>query len=177
MTTKTTTNLEIDCAFRGEESNSTPTFETELYYTLGVSQNLTSLNVTSSPLVNLSTSGICLLTLLRYLTLQRNPLLTALPIDCLRRMTNLAIVDMNNNQIREIPDGLFAGLQQLQKIVLDSNPVTFLGIRNLAIASDLKSLTSFEMSQNSLTFFEPWPVVRARVIALQTFTAVLIQII
>lgn len=106
---------------------------------------------------------------LRNLNLQDNDLIEV-PVDSLRRLENLQLLDLTHNRIRNIPDNAFATLTKLTTLKLSDNNVTLHpgaltgldgSLKNLNLRGTrqkevpfairgLKTLAFLDLSQNSI---------------------------
>lgn len=106
---------------------------------------------------------------LRNLNLQDNDL-TEIPVQSLRRLENLELLDLTHNRIRQVPNGAFATLTKLTTLKLSDNNVTLqpgalrglddclknLNLRGTrqrdvpAAIRGLRTLAFLDLSQNSI---------------------------
>ncbi|KAI4464156.1 hypothetical protein MML48_3g00013902 [Holotrichia oblita] len=106
---------------------------------------------------------------LRNLNLQDNDL-TEVPVESLRRLENLQLLDLTHNRIRSIPDNAFSTLTKLTTLKLSDNNVTLYpgalngldgSLKNLNLRGTrqrdvplairgLKTLAFLDLSQNSI---------------------------
>lgn len=70
-------------------------------------------------------------------------------------MTDLRKVEIYNNAITRIEDGLFSGLQMLEEIRLYSNRIHYFRSQDFLNQSDLPRLWKIELQNNRLTSLEP----------------------
>ena len=66
---------------------------------------------------------VCRYKQLKWLVLSRNKLTTLSPTDCFAGMDNLEELDLSNNEISYLPDGIFANLSQLTALDLNNNNI------------------------------------------------------
>jgi len=117
-------------------------------------EHLTSLTIINSPLTRVPAS-ICNLLNLSSLNLNRNNIIE-LPDNCFTNLTKLVTLSMKWNSIVVLQDGLFDGLQSLVTLDLQFNHIAFIGLRVFSNSSDLTSLRSLNLTDNRLTSLEPW---------------------
>ncbi|GJQ84642.1 hypothetical protein Trydic_g12671 [Trypoxylus dichotomus] len=106
---------------------------------------------------------------LKNLNLQDNDL-SAIPVESLRRLENLQLLDLTHNRIREVPDDAFASLTKLTTLKLSDNNITLQPgalngldacLKNLNLRGTrqkdvpvairgLKTLAFLDLSQNSI---------------------------
>ena len=116
--------------------------------------HLTSLSITISPLT-LVPPSICRLTTLTHLYLDYNQL-TRLPDNCLSNLSNLTQFSAHDNAIETLQNGVFDGLTKLLYLSLNRNRISSIGLRVFATSSNLSSLFHIQLSENHLTYLEPW---------------------
>jgi len=117
-------------------------------------EHLSSLSITNTPLTRVPAS-VCKLVNLNSLNLDHNNI-TELPDNCFTNLTKLVTLSMNWNSIVGLQDGIFDGMQSLVTIDLSHNHIAFIGLRVFSNSSDLTSLRSLSLNRNRLTSLEPW---------------------
>ena len=118
--------------------------------------HLKSLTIINTPLTNVPRS-VCRLTTLTQLHLDYNRL-TRLPDNCLSNLTALTLFSASDNYITELQDGLFDGLHKLQRLALNSNRISSIGLRVFHCPALLTSLTEVNLGDNRIQTLEPWPI-------------------
>jgi len=116
--------------------------------------HLTSLSISNSPLTRVPAS-VCKLVNLTSLNLNLNNI-TELPDNCFSNLTKLVTLSMKWNSIVGLQDGLFDGMQSLATLDLHYNHIAFIGLRVFSNSSDLTNLRFVDLSGNRLTSLEPW---------------------
>jgi len=117
-------------------------------------ERLTTLTITNTPLTHVPAS-LCQLLNLTSLNLDRNNL-TELPDNCFTKLTKLVTLRAEQNSIVYLRDGLFDGLQSLTSLDLSRNHISFIGLRVFSNASDQRKLRFLNLDFNKLTSLEPW---------------------
>jgi len=118
-------------------------------------ERLTSLTIKDTLLTHVPES-VCKLVNLNSLYLHLNYRLTRLPDNCFTKLTKLVTFSARGNPISGLQDGLFHGLQNLVKLYLSRNKISFIGLRVFSNSSDLTSLRLVVLEDNKLTSLEPW---------------------
>ena len=101
-----------------------------------------------------SIRSVCGLTTLTELHIDHNRL-TGLP-DCLTNLSDLVYLEASDNAIVTLQDGVFDGLRKLLHLDLSRNMISFIGLSVFAMSSNLSELAWISLSENNLTFLEPW---------------------
>ena len=126
--------------------------------------NLTLLTVRDTLLTDLPVN-ICRLNLVEELDLSNNKLTEISPNNCFTGMENLRKLDLSRNSLMSLPGGIFRGLQKLEYLNISINKgLKFIDPQVFSNASDLKSLRTIDLAQNSITTLEPWPLIRGQVV-------------
>jgi Leucine-rich repeat (LRR) protein len=86
-----------------------------------------------------------------------NNSISILPPHLLDHKRGLVLFTVNNNQLEKIEDGTFKHLDNIRSINLQFNNITYVGPN--VFAENLKFLEFVNLSNNSLTYFEPWPFI------------------
>jgi len=118
---------------------------------------LTSLRISNTSLTELPLS-VCRLSKLTSLNLDRNRLVR-LPGGCLTNMTRLQVLSAVSNNIAELQDGLFDGINSLRYIHLQNNRISSIGLRVFSNPNDLVNLKWINLYGNLLRSLEPWPYI------------------
>lgn len=103
--------------------------------------------------------SVCRLAKLTLLNLERNRLVR-LPDNCIGKMTELQVLRAVYNNITELQDGLFDGLNSLRDLYFDNNRVSSIGLHVFSNPNDLVSLKRITLGDNLLRSLEPWPYIR-----------------
>jgi len=98
---------------------------------------------------------MCRLLNLTSLNLDKNNI-TELPDNCFTKLTKLVSLSAEDNSIVGLQDGLFDGLQNLVSLRLSKNKIAFIGLRLFSNSSDLIQLRLVDFNRNELTSLEPW---------------------
>uniref|UniRef100_A0A336MP89 CSON004247 protein n=1 Tax=Culicoides sonorensis TaxID=179676 RepID=A0A336MP89_CULSO len=115
-------------------------------------RNLRRLDLSRNNLAELSKEVFNGLDYLLHLNLSSNTHLTPFPIDLLRPLTRLQIIDLSNTGIERVPSELFANMMNLRVIRLADNGIqeieenTFFNLRNL---------TEIDLSHNRIMTIKP----------------------
>jgi len=123
-----------------------------------IREHLTSLQISNTPLTQVPIS-VCHLTNLTSLNLDSNRF-NRLPDNCFTRMRHLQWLTATENNITQIQDGLFDGLNSLRKLQFDKNQIKDIGLWIFSNQFDLINLKTISMQHNELRSLEPWPVIR-----------------
>ena len=121
------------------------------------------LEIADTTLANVP-SNVCRMNSLRKLVMKRNRV-TAIPDHCFDSMVYLIEIDFSYNQLTELQDGLFDNLQMLRSIDFSFNRIANIGLQLLSNESNLLNLATIKLQNNQMTSLEPWPFVRAQVLA------------
>ena len=152
------TDLTVACV-EGEVNESILARELDLLLSgVELRENLTSLNISNTPLTEVPVS-VCQLTNLRRLYLDRNRL-NRLPYNCFTSMTTLYSLSARYNNITELQDGIFDGLNSLRRLDFARNNIASIGHHVFSNPSDLVSLYYINLDYNLLSSLEPWPYIR-----------------
>ena len=128
------------CNF-GESDNAT---QIKKILNLIGNSNLTKL-YTKHTIIRDIPKTICRLKQLKHLNISRNKLTTLEPTNCFAGMHYLENLDLQDNTISYIPDGIFANLSQLRDLILDNNNISDL----LGICTNLPLLQRLNNNQIS----------------------------
>lgn len=115
-------------------------------------RNLRRLDLSRNNLAELSKEVFNGLDYLVYLNLSSNTHLTPFPIDLLKPLSRLQIIDLSNTGIERIPSDLFANLMNMRVIKLADNAIqeidenTFFNLRNL---------TEIDLAHNRIMTIKP----------------------
>ena len=123
------------------------------YLPYGIFANLSQLRDLYLDNNNISDlSGICTdLPRLSHLSLNHNFLTTVSPTHCFAGMNHLEVLDLRNNDIVYLPDGICANLSQLKYLDLDNNNISDLS----RICTNLPRLIQLSLRHNALTTLCP----------------------
>ena len=116
---------------------------------------LTELGVVNRPLTHVLRS-VCRLTTLTQLRLNNNRLIR-LPRQLFHQPQRSEVTQRNDNSITELQDGLFDGLQRLEKLELSYNRISSIGLRVFNGSAMLTSLKYVDLTFNRIQTLEPWP--------------------
>jgi len=157
-TIKDNNTLTVDC--KGSDVNeSTLVQELDLLLTHNrLRENLLVLYITNTPLTRVPMS-ICQLSNLQWLVLDDNRL-SRLPDNCFANLTALLGLVARRNNITELQNGVFDGLNTLKYLLLSHNMIASIGLRVFSNQSDLINLMWIILSHNLLQSLEPWPYIR-----------------
>jgi len=150
--------LTVDCGGRGMNET---ILAQELDLLLSLDQlreNLLWLNISHTPLTQVPTS-VCQLSNLIRLYLDNNRL-SGLRNNCFTNMKALLWLSANGNNIRQLQDGLFDGLNSLKTLDLEHNMIASVGLHVFSNPHDLVNLTTISLSHNRLRSLDPWPYIR-----------------
>jgi len=153
--------LSVDCRARTDVHQLADQVDSLLSSNLTNELHLTSLSITNSPLT-LVLPSICRLTTLTRLYLDYNHI-TRLPDNCLSNLSNLVNFSAHDNAIETLQNGVFDGLTKLQYLSLNRNRISSIGLRVFATSSNMSSLFNIQLSENHLTYLEPWVIDRGMI--------------
>ena len=150
--------LTVDCGIR-DLNESTLAQELDLLLSdENLQENLTLLSIINTPLTHVPMS-VCQLFNLEWLLLNGNRL-SGLPVNCFTNMKALFSLSATRNNITELQNGLFDGLNSLQFLDFTHNKITSIGLHVFSNPNDLVSLRSIQLDYNHLQSLEPWPYIR-----------------
>lgn len=107
---------------------------------LGYLNNLISLTVDTSQLVEIKNENFRGMQDLEYLSLWNNKL-KSVPLDIFTTVTKLRYINLNYNEIEEIPNQLFTNNLKLEKIYLSNNKIKFIGTTLFDGLTNLKAIS------------------------------------
>lgn len=155
-------SLVIDCK-NSSQSETEQRGSIEAALSLNTTAMLRSLTIINSKMTRIP-EQICGLSELKDLNLNGNQL-TELPDDCVRRLSQLIGFSADENRICRLQDGLFQGMEKLERLSISRNRIESIGLKLFSNVSDLPRLKYIDLSSNYLTVLEPWPFVRGQVLS------------
>ena len=168
-TIKEATTLTVQCPTKSEDTGER--LERELDELLAHLPQLTSLTINSSPLEHLP-SALCRLHRIISLNMASN-CLREIRVHCLAQMTNMTIFIADSNFLQFLPDGVFDGLENLERVSLEFNQIGSIGLNVFATSSNLPRLNYISLMHNAIEILEPWPLMRG--LALNATVTVLLD--
>ena len=74
-------------------------------------------------------------------------------------LRNLQIIDLRDNLLTSLQNRVFDGLNALKYLHLSGNRISDIGLLVFSNPSNLQNLLFIYLNNNSLTSFEPWPII------------------
>jgi len=151
--------LEIKCENRS--TNATSLSDEINAYLTNVAWNCRRLIIMHTPLTAVPES-VCQLKRLTLVDLYSNVFITRLPDNCFTRLHELQQFGARYGGLTSLQNGLFDNLTELLTVSFTHNFISSIDAHLFDVTANLPNLHDIDLSYNSLTEIDTWPVRRAQ---------------